>query len=350
MPGPPPFSLRRRLLSLPTLASFVIAAVLLAVLASRFSIDVEKTWQTIRASHLPLYLLALGVHYTTFLFRGARWRLLLKNAGAEADSPLPSVGTAGRLILLGWFASSITWFRLGDVYRAYAYGEESGASLPRGVGTVLAERVMDVIVVFALLLVGFLLLLADPAHRPSGFLLVAGLGLIGAAGLFLLAMRLLRTPLAKRLPARLRQHYWTFHQGTMRSFGSLPVVMTLGLLGWFSEVGRLFFVVQATGLPVGMGLILFVSMAHAFFSSVPLTPGGLGVAEAGMAGLLALALRPEQALSVALLDRSISYLSTIFVGSIALLYHQRVVARRLWTGATLPATGASATTSESPSP
>ena len=302
---------------------------LLVFLISRFPIDLDTTWQTVRQSNPLLYGVAAVVHYTTFLFRGARWRLLLKNAGVEKVAPLPSVRSAARLVLMGWFASSITWFRMGDAYRAYGYAEESGGPLARTVGTVLAERVMDVLLVFLVVLAGFLLLYADPKLRPSGTFLVVALGLVLVFGLVPLAMQLLRRRVSRLLPRRVRRAYSGFHEGTMQSFRPLPLVLVLGLLGWLSEVGRLYFVVLATGLEVGFGLILIVTVANALLTAVPLTPGGLGIAEAGIVGLLGLALPEEEsAISIALLDRSISYVSVVLLGAVAFVYHQRLMARR----------------------
>lgn len=302
--------------------------VLLVFLATRFSVDLGATWQTIRHTNPWLYSLAFLVHYTTFLFRGARWRMLLRNAGASGTESLPSLGVSSRLILMGWFASSITWFRLGDAYRAYAYCEESGGSMSRSMGTLVAERVMDVLLVFLLLLTGFLLLYADPELRPPTLFLVIGLGLAIASGLLLLAMQLFRKGISRLLPQRIQRSYDGFHEGTMRSFRSLPPVFLVGLLGWLAEVGRLYFVVRATGLEVSVALVVFVTLANALLTAVPLSPGGLGIVEAGIVGLLMWVLPREQAVSVVLLDRSISYLSVILLGAVAFLYHQRVVARR----------------------
>jgi len=312
----------------PTLVSFFIALVLLVFLATRFSIDMGAMWQTIRHTNPWLYGLAFLVHYTTFLFRGARWRMLLRNSDASGTELLPSLVVSSRLILMGWFASSITWFRLGDAYRAYGYFEESGASLARSMGTVLAERVMDVLLMFLVLLAGFVLLYLDPELRPSTVYLAIGLGLTLAAGLFLLAMQLFHKGVSRLLPQRIQRSYDRFHEGTMRSFRSLPPVLLVGLLGWLAEVGRLYFVVHAAGLEVGIALVVFVTLANALLTAVPLSPGGLGVVEAGIVGLLMWVLPREEAVSVALLDRSISYLSVILLGAVAFAYHQHVVARR----------------------
>ena len=309
-----------------------MAAFLLLFLATRLDIDLTSTWERIRGTNPALYMLALLVYYTTFLFRGARWRLLLANAGVSREAPLPSLWASARLVLLGWMASAVTWFRMGDAYRAYAYSLESGAPLPRTVGTVLAERILDVATIFILLIAAFLLLYANAEDRPSTTFLIVGAVLALLALLALLVLHFLRERVNRHLPERVQRVYHSFREGTLSSFRQLPLVALLGLLGWLSEVGRLYLVVQSTGLEVGIGLIVFVTIANAILSAMPLTPGGLGIVEPGIAGLLTLApalaaLEPEDALSVALsvalLDRSISYVSLIIFGSVAFLLHQR---------------------------
>ncbi len=312
-----------------------MAALLLLFLVSRFDIDFASTGDRIRSSNPMFYLLALLLYYTTFLFRGARWRLLLANAGVDREAALPSLWAAGRLILLGWMVSAVSWFRMGDAYRAYAYHRECNAPLARSLGTVLAERVLDVATIFVLLVVAFLLLYVDAERRPSQLFLFAGAGLLVAAGLSLVVLQLLQERVARFLPEWVQGVYHSLHQGIMGSFRRLPLVALLGLLGWLSEVGRLYFVVQSTGLQVGIGLIVFVTIANAILSAVPFTPGGLGIAGPGIAGLLALEVAREDAITLAVLDRSISYLSLILFGAIAFVIHQQVLARRRRASATL---------------
>ena len=296
-------------------------------MATRFDIDFSSTRDTIRHSNPLLYTLAILAYYTTFPFRAARWRLLLTNAEVEKEAPLPSVWAASRLILLGWMVSAVTWFRMGDAFRGYAYTRESGGSLPRTLGTILAERVLDVATICAFLFAAFLLLYVDEAFQPSRTFLFVAVSLLMLAGLSLLALHLLRTRAAQLLPERIHRMYQSFQEGAMASFRRLPLVVLFGLLAWLSEVARLYFVVQSTGLHVGIGLIMFVTIANALLTAVPLTPGGLGIVETGIVGLLVLALPREDAISVALLDRSITYLSLILFGVVALVLHRRALAK-----------------------
>ena len=120
-----PVPIKRRVFSLPSLVSLALAGVFLFFVVTRFEVDPGAAWALMRDSN-PWYLaLAVLVHYTTFLFRGARWRILLRNAQQDG-SAAPGVLYCTQLVLLGWFANSVAWFRLGDAYRAYLY---AGAAL-----------------------------------------------------------------------------------------------------------------------------------------------------------------------------------------------------------------------------
>lgn len=320
------------MLSVPTLVSFAVAVMFLTFLFTRFDIDWQDTWSKLRSSNPYLFGIGFASYYVGFLLRGLRWRIMLANSAASTggDASIPSVLACAHYIFLGWFANSITWFRLGDAYRAYVYTEDTGNSFSGAIGTVLAERVLDVSMVF------LLLVLASVAFYGGGNLggmtLFLGVGfalvLLGVAGL--LVMRQFGTRLAILLPARLRTSYDRFHQGAMGSFGHLPLLLVLSVLVWFTEVGRLYFVIQALDMStsVSFSLVLFVTLANAILTTVPITPGGLGIVEPGIMGLLTLSLARSEALSVTLLDRSISYLSIVVLGGVVFLIRQATRSRR----------------------
>jgi uncharacterized membrane protein YbhN (UPF0104 family) len=319
-----PISLRRRFLSPQTAISFVLLGGLATLFLTRFDIAWSETWGLMRNMNPVWYVAAVLAHYTTFIFRGARWRMLLRNAARHAGAPFMERHALyyGRIILMSWFANSVTLFRMGDAYRAYVYSNDTKSSFPRVAGTVLADRLIDLSVVGTLMGVGLLVLLLGGQIEPPLILMVIAGGLLGLIGLGLVGMVVARRLVAVLFPKRLANLYHRFHDGTMGSFGSLHWVFGLGLLGWLAEVGRLFFVIKALGVPVAMGLVVFVPMANGLLSAIPLTPGGLGVVETGVSGLLQLELAVEMAVAVALLDRTISYLSIIATGGLVFAIRQ----------------------------
>ena len=106
--------------------------------------------------------------------------------------------------------------------------------------------------------------------------------------------------------------------GTVHSFGRYPTLLVLTVLVWTCEAARLGFVVFALGDggKLGPSQFLLVALVAALLTTVPFLPGGLGLVEAGMVGvLIAVAGVGQQvAVSITLLDRSISYGSVVVIG------------------------------------
>jgi hypothetical protein len=319
-------SLKRRVFSIPTMVSFVVAAMFLVFLVTSFDIDLEAIWDMLKASNLYLYGLAFASYYAGFIFRGMRWQIMLRSA-SDADGisvEVPSVLACSRYIFLGWFANAITWFRLGDAYRAYVFTDATGYNFARTIGTILAERVLDVVMIFILIVAAALALYGVSDLGGTALFLVIASLLVLASVAVLFVMKQFGMRLARFLPARIRTSYDRFHQGALGSFRHLPLLLFISFLTWFTEVGRLYFVMQALDISVAVSfsLILFVTLANAILTTVPITPGGLGIVEPGIIGLLTLSLARSEAVSVALLDRSISYLSIVVFGGVVFLLYQ----------------------------
>ena len=302
---------------------------MIGFLVLRFDLDWDLTWQSIRSIDPWLYALAVVAYYLSFVFRGARWRILARNA--ESSRPevakLPSTLNTSILIVIGWFVNSVTWLRLGDAYRAYAFAEDSGASFSWSLGTLLAERLLDMITVAALIVVSVLLLTLTGGLTISGYIVAAALLMALVIGLAVIWMRIYGARLARLLPQRLEEAYHRFHQGTLGSLDHLPTVLSLGLIGWLLEMARLYLVVQALDIDVGLALIPVVALGHAILSTVP-TPGGVGAVEPGVTGLLLLELSRPDAVAVAITDRSITYLSVVLIGGLLFLVRQIIRVRR----------------------
>ena len=322
-------SIKTRFLSAPTLLSFGVAAAIIALLAWRLDLDLSETWETVRGMDLRLYMLAFVAYYLSFVFRGARWRILARNAGVVSPphGRLPSIAHACRLIVIGWFVNAIVGLRLGDAYRAHAFAEDSRGSFPASLGTVLAERVLDMSIVFVVLVVSVFLLSTTSDSSTSRYLLIAAFVMAAGLAILLVVMKRFGANLARFLPRRLESAYHRFQQGTLGSFKQLPLILMLGFVGWLLETVRLFLVIQALGLSVPLALVPVVALGHAILSAVP-TPGGIGAVEPGVTGLLLLELGRSDAVAVALVDRSLTYLSVIVIGGLVFLTRQLGQRRR----------------------
>ena len=317
--GPP--DIKRRLFSLPTLVSLALAGAFLAFLITRFDVDLGHTWDQVKGSNVWLLVAAVAVHYTTFIFRGARWRMLLQNT-QEPGTPLPGVLYCSQLVLLGWFVNAVAWLRLGDAYRAYLYREEQNASFSRTIGTILAERIFDGVLVVVLVVIAVPFLVRSGGGAAWTLLAVAAVAVAVLASV-VVVMVSAREWALRKLPTWMAERYSRFHQGTLGSFRRIVPVTLLGLLAWMAEVARLYLVVRALDLNLGFPLVIVLTMANSLLSQVP-TPGGVGAVEPGVAGLAVRLSRLSSSVTLALVvvDRAITYLSIIIVGALVFLGRQ----------------------------
>jgi len=324
-----PSSLRRRFFSLPTLISFTIATGFVAFLVTSFDLSWGKTWENIQTMDPWSYLIALCLYYLSFGFRGLRWRILARNAGLidSPDARLPSFHRFSQLILIGWFVNSVVPLRLGDAYRAYGLSEDSKGGFSWCLGTVVAERALDMAIIFALVIIGAVALSTSMELGVLNYVIIIAFVMVFVLAVFLAVMKGYGTRLARLLPTRLEKAYHRFHKGTLGSLRQIPLLTALGLLAWLLEMCRLFFVVKALDVSAGLPLVMVAAVGHAILSTVP-TPGGVGAVEPGVTGLLLLDLERYEAVSVALVDRSITYASVIVLGGLAFLLWQVFHARR----------------------
>ena len=329
---------KKRWIALPTLAAASVLVIFVTLAVTRFDIHPGEIWDTLRNSRPSYYLLAVLVYYLTFPLRGLRWRMLLDNAGAFEHKRRPTVFEHSLLVLISWFANLVTWFRLGDAYRAFLLASKWKLNFPLAMGTVLAERVMDIIVVLPLLMLASIGLLQGETSHTASLVLGGATALAILAATVVLVMRFYGMRVARFLPARMEKAYASLQHGLMQSFRQMPAMVLLTAAIWLLEAARLYFVVDALGLELGLAFVLFASLANSMLTAIPVTPGGIGFVEVGLTGLLVLALPRTDAAAVTLLDRSISYFSILVVGGAAFFIRQSWEARRRARTPTTPAT------------
>jgi uncharacterized protein (TIRG00374 family) len=322
-------SLGKRFLNVRTLLSFGLGFAIIAFLFTRVQIDVGAIVDRVRQANVWLLLLALIVFYTTFPIRAVRWRRLLDNVERgttgthEEGSRRLGIPALSEIMFLAWFANCIVPAKLGDVYRAYLLKLNVGVSFSTTIGTILAERIIDVVVLFVLMLAATGLSFGRAIPAEVLVLMQVGLALVVLVVVVLTFMRRLRPLIERVLPERLHEQYARFEDGTLNSFHGIPMLVVLSVVAWAAEVARLYLVTLSLGLTgIAESVIVFVALAAALMTTLPLTPAGLGVAEAAIVGVFLLAanagLAPgvdeHAAASIALLDRGISYWSLIVIG------------------------------------
>ena len=323
-------SIKKRIFSLPTLLSLLTAVCLIYFLTSRFELDWAETGANIKRLNPPTYVGAVLIYYSSFLFRGLRWRYLGLNAWEDRDGltgasssnkSVPSFMTCSLLILCGWFVNSVAWLRMGDAYRAYAFGSESGKGFSWSLGTILAERVLDMATVAIVLIIAMFLLSRSIESTFSVVLLASAIVMTVTLIGVVVVLFYSGSRITNILPNRLRGAMLSFKSGAIGSFDRLPLIAVLGLLGWLMEVLRLWLVVESLDISMGLSLLVLVAVGNSLLSTIP-TPGGVGAVEPGMSALLLIGVNGPEAAAITLCDRAITYLSVLVIGGLIFFVRQ----------------------------
>jgi uncharacterized protein (TIRG00374 family) len=315
-------SLGRRLRQPKTILSLVLPIILL-VLVFRvvLNINVDDLIAGIRQANPLLLVAAFLVFYAGFPLRGLRWALLLRGSGFRIG-----LRDSTEILFLSWLVNCLVPAKLGDVYRAYLLKLNSPVSLSRTFGTVFIERILDLFAISVLgLAAGFW---SFRNGLPTQIQIVFGIAVavVIALAVGLLTLRNFGRQIIVRLPVphKMVELYDRFEEGVFGAVGLRhlpPLVLLTGVI-WATEAMRLYLVVAALGfrdVELGISGAFFVALIGSLLTAVPFSPAGLGIVELGVVGVLTAAygVGGSEATTIALVDRAISVLSIIILGSIA---------------------------------
>jgi uncharacterized protein (TIRG00374 family) len=318
-------SLARRVLNWKTILSVVFAVVILALAFRTLGVNIGRTWSLIVGANPAFLLLAFAVYYLTFPLRGFRWRYVLARTGTRVG-----FRDATEILFLSWFVNCLVPAKLGDLYRAYLLKGNYGASASRTVGTIFIERIADIIVIFGLALAAGFWSFRGRQRPEVDFIFLVGFIVAVALVVLVIVLRLFGAHVGRLLPQRFASLWERFHEGSTGALTTraLPVIGAATVLIWLLEGARLYFVVRALALPdVGLGISasVFVALAAALLTAIPLTPAGVGFVELGIAVALGIyGIGSDPAAAVAFTDRGISILTVIVLGGLLYLFSDKV--------------------------
>ncbi|MEO8085088.1 MAG: lysylphosphatidylglycerol synthase transmembrane domain-containing protein, partial [Ardenticatenales bacterium] len=225
--------------------------------------------------------------------------------------------------------------------------DAAGGGWSRGMGTIVAERALDLIVLVVLMVTAGLLTYGDVVAKSTHGNVAACFGrgmdvsdlgcvlaelfTIGGVGVLVLVGGLVAfarfgVHVERLIPARferLNAAYATFARGLVLSFGRFGPLLALSAGAWLCEGAAFWCVSKALGVGLPVPLVIFFSLLQAFLTAIPATPGALGF-EGILKGAIQLkgyAAGPAIALTV--LYRSISYLSLLVGGMIVFVFSRK---------------------------
>jgi uncharacterized protein (TIRG00374 family) len=255
-----------------------------------------RTWLPVSTSQLASGGLGRVVPGGAAAAAALQYRMLVQAGLARAT--VATGLTAGSLLLLAALAA----MPLLAVPAVVA-----GRAIPRGL---LESGGLALVVFVFLFCVGALLMVSERAVRW-----------VGRAATTVLRLVRRRRPPPERLPERLLAERALVRATLGRRW---PEALAAAEGRWLLDFLTLLAALEAVDARPRLSLALLAYCAAQLLAQVPITPGGLGVVEAGLTGTLALAGVPAAAAAVATLTyRLASYWLPLPVGAAAYVVHRR---------------------------
>ena len=268
------------------------------------------------------FFIALLLASLNYMLRFVKWSFYLRCLDIKVP-PSESL-----VVFLSGFTVSVTPAKLGEVIKSLLLKESRGVSIARSAPIVVAERLTDLIAILLLALIGSI------AYRFGWIFMFFSSIFVTLLVLFItlrplgeFVVRLLvRLPLLKRI----RDKIWESYEATylMARWDRLAWPVVLSILAWMAECFAFFLIANGMG---GYHLeLLPATFIYAFSTAagaLAMMPGGLGVTEGGMTGLLLVlagnGLTAAEASATTILTRGATLWFAVVVGIANLLIYMR---------------------------
>lgn len=316
------------------LSLIVLLTVVFLVLFFRNS-DARGVWSLVRSTSVGWLLCGFAANFLALVCRAERWRTILDPDNRPAFYPT-FFATA-----LGYMTSTILPIRAGDVVRPALLARRTDIRFSAALGTVLTERVLDLmsILILFLIFVGTSgrHFATDPrtaSHfvyiKTAAIVAVGGVLLLGGFGVALFfsrePVRRFHGRLARFIPHRFQASWMNFFDSFVSSLdiashpSALARVVLLTAAIWLFLCSQFFFVLVAFGRPLPFTSSIFLTGMSILGLAIP-TPGGVGGFHKACQIVLTnfYGFSIDASVAVALLSHLVGVLPVIITGAILFL-------------------------------
>jgi len=251
----------------------ILAAITVIIFVLLFrSVSFVAVWGVLRTARpIPL---AIGILLTgTFpIFSALRWQAVMGGLGRRIPT-----GECASMIMACFTLSTFTPSKGGDLGRAwFLHGRVPVTTV---LGSVLAERLFDVLTLLGFCLVGSLVYHWRTLALISGALLAGGI--IGPA--LLLTVRI---PLPRKIGPRVERMLEALRM-LLRSPGLFSLVLLYTLLNWLASLVQAWLFYRSLGaVAMPFGRVCAALPVAVFIGLLPITIAGMGTRDAALIRLL----------------------------------------------------------------
>ena len=260
-----------------------------------------------------LFIIPLVI--TSYFIRAFRWNFLLKNSQVK-------IGVKESVeIFFSGMAFGVTPAKIGEVVKAHILKKKYSQSISKTAPIVFIERYYDLVGIIIILLVGMWFIELQKILIIILFLIAILLMILSQKkNIFEKIFKKTSTvPILKKFSSNILLSYDTI-SSLLR-----PKVYVKGILysiaAWSIESLAVFFIFNGFNVNLQIPTTVFIFTSSTLLGGISLIPGGMGVAEGGMMGLLLLNKSDyTTSLSAVLLVRVMTLWLSVIIGFIVLKF------------------------------
>ena len=224
---------------------------------------------------IPVMLILVMIAY---MIRFLKWNLFLKSVGVNLKLK------DNLFVFFSGLGMIITPAKVGEIWKGWLIKDINGESLSKTVPVVITDRVTDLIGLVILSLLGIL-------YYKDGIYILMALILIFAG--FFVAVRSEKISgklisILENRAGKYSKDIKTMHATFLKLLNPKNMVglSFLSVFAWFFECLALYFVIIGFGQSISVILSTFVFSFASLIGAISMIPGGLGIAEATISGML----------------------------------------------------------------
>ncbi|MFA4838117.1 MAG: lysylphosphatidylglycerol synthase transmembrane domain-containing protein [Candidatus Neomarinimicrobiota bacterium] len=318
--------MRKKFLNWKVLAGILLSAAGLYIGFRKF--DGAAFMASLRQTNLWLFLLAMALMVFTVFLRAWRWKYLIM--------PLKKIPMKHLFAseMICYFGNNVFPLRFGELLRCYALNQSTGLSSVSIFGTVVVERIIDVITFFVIMLITIFVFPGLPEMIRHGGIIAVFIILLVGILVYILEM--------KKTTIRKFVNQWTnkskhgmkildifnrFRQGltTLRKTPHLGMIALQSATIWSICIFINWIVGVSLDTQFSLYEVLLIFFVTSAIISVPSAPGYVGTYHAGAIGILVfLGVELSKAQAIAVILHAVGFIS---LTSIGLLYFLRYSVR-----------------------
>ena len=280
--------------------------------------DVGKLISIMEIFRLDIFMLLLILTTISYLVRFIKWDYFLKRVGVRLNI------RDNLFVFLSGFSMVMTPAKVGEVWKCWLIKDINGEKLNKTVPVVIIDRITDVLGLIILAMVGVL-------YYTDGMYIILALLFLFTGFLIAVRSKTISGKIIKLLENRMGKYaenikimHETFE--TLMKPGSLIRMSFLSAFAWFFECMVMYLIILGFGQSIKITLATFIFSFASLAGAVSMVPGGLGVAEGTISGLLQyFGMAAPVSVAITIFVRAVTLWYGAIVGiSVYLLFNKRI--------------------------